>query len=55
MEKQGAPTLNQNWNGKGDYNHCMFGSIDEFFYNDLLGISYDFSGEEKTVRRRGKT
>ena len=49
METLGGSTLNQNWNGRGDFNHCMFGSIDEFFYNDLLGIRFDFSGTKKMV------
>jgi alpha-L-rhamnosidase len=50
MDTLGGSTLNQNWNGRGDFNHCMFGSIDEFFYNDLLGIRFDFSGTKKMVK-----
>jgi alpha-L-rhamnosidase len=49
MEELGGSTLNQTWNGRGDFNHCMFGSIDEFYYNDLLGIKFDFSGTDNII------
>jgi alpha-L-rhamnosidase len=44
----GATTLNQEWTGGGDYNHCMLGSVNEFFYNNLLGIKPDL--RNKTIR-----
>ena len=33
-----ATTHWQEWGGRGDQNHAMFGSIDEFFFNELAGI-----------------
>ncbi|MBD3275486.1 MAG: Bacterial alpha-L-rhamnosidase [Candidatus Marinimicrobia bacterium] len=33
-----ATTLWEFWSGLDSHNHAMFGTIDEFFYNDLAGI-----------------
>ncbi len=50
LEELQASTLNQTWEGKGDYNHCMLGGINAFFYRDLLGIRINVaSGEGKIV------
>jgi alpha-L-rhamnosidase len=38
IDELGATTLNQNWDGAGDFNHCMFGSVDAFFFQGLAGI-----------------
>lgn len=37
-KKQGATTLYESWRNARSYNHPMFGSVVQFFYNDLLGI-----------------
>lgn len=49
IDSLGASTLNQSWDGGGDYNHSMLGSIDAFFYQDILGIKMDFSNQEYPV------
>lgn len=46
---QGATSIWQNWNGDGDFIHVMFGSVNEFFYQNLLGIKLDFSRGSKTL------
>ena len=49
LEHLHASTLNQTWEGSGDYNHCMLGGIDAFFYGDLLGIRIDAASNEGRV------
>ena len=46
---QGATSIWQNWNGDGDFIHVMFGSVNEFFYQNILGIKLDFSQSSKTL------
>jgi alpha-L-rhamnosidase len=46
LEHLQASTLNQTWEGSGDYNHCMLGGINAFFYGDLLGIRIDVASNE---------
>lgn len=41
LDNLGTSTLNQQWNGKGDFNHAMFGSVDTYLFRSLLGISLD--------------
>jgi alpha-L-rhamnosidase len=49
LEHLQASTLNQTWEGSGDYNHCMLGGINAFFYGDLLGIRIDFASNERLM------
>ncbi|MFN2351360.1 MAG: family 78 glycoside hydrolase catalytic domain [Kiritimatiellia bacterium] len=49
LEKLQATTLNQRWTGRGDYNHCMLGGINAFFYRDLLGIRIDVASSEGEI------
>ncbi len=44
-----ASTLNQNWDGGGDFNHCMFGSVHAFLLQDLAGIRLEYAAEVPTV------
>lgn len=37
-KKQGATTLYESWINARSYNHPMFGSVVQYFFNDLLGI-----------------
>ena len=39
--EQGATTLWQNWDGSQSRNHIMFGSINDFLYENLAGIQVD--------------
>lgn len=41
LDSLDASTLNQQWDGKGDFNHAMFGSIDSYFFRTILGIQLD--------------
>ncbi len=49
LEHLQASTLNQTWEGRGDYNHCMLGGINAFFYGDLLGIRIDVASNEGLI------
>jgi alpha-L-rhamnosidase len=49
MLELGATTLNQEWTGAGDYNHCMLGCVNEFFYNNLLGIQPDIENRKIVI------
>lgn len=46
--KQGATSLTEKWDGSvgsfGSQNHFMSGQINEWFFNDLVGIGVDESG-----------
>ena len=37
-KKQGATTLYESWRNARSYNHPMFGSVVQYFFNHLLGI-----------------
>ena len=37
-KKQGATTLFESWRNARSYNHPMFGSVVQYFFNYLLGI-----------------
>lgn len=43
---QGATSLWQSWNGEEDFIHAMFGSVNEFFYENILGIHLDSLSEK---------
>lgn len=49
LDSLDASTLNQQWNGKGDFNHSMFGSIDTYFFRSILGIQFDSTAVNRQV------
>jgi alpha-L-rhamnosidase len=49
MLNLGASTLNQTWEGSGDYNHCMFGSVNQFFYRNLAGIHFPHDHKKRII------
>lgn len=49
LDSLNASTLNQQWNGKGDFNHAMLGSIDSYFFRSILGIQLDSATNNRQI------